>query len=161
MSTAATINGLTHALPDTSDVEWGGILSSYLAGLAYSRRALFAFGASSGLIAADYVALVPGYAAAAPLMDRPNVTAPFSGVLRRLYVRCRTAPDAQVTVSVVVGNDQSTTAVLSAGTTTASYSSPTGVSIAAGDVIYATAACFSDYTSGGLDLFATFAIEPA
>lgn len=159
MSTSQTINGLQHYLPDSTDAEFGAVLSSLMAGMAYKQTALVVFSGASGLAAGAYRYLPPGYGAASA--DVPYMRAPFAGRLRGMRVRARTAPDANVTLAVVVGSNEDTTATLNSGTTTASYSNSTGVAVAAGDLVYVYAVAAGGYTSGGADLSVSFILEAA
>lgn len=163
MSTSQTINGLQHYLPDSTNAEFGAVLSSLVAGMAYKQTALVVFSGASGLSASVTAYLIPaGYAAVAS--SELFWRAPFTGKLLQagLYVRARTAPDAQLTLdlrkngSSITGN-----AVLSSGATTETTGQLTSTSVSAGDTLSISVTPAGGYTSGGADLSVTLCLVAA
>jgi hypothetical protein len=158
LSTATTINGLTHALPDASDVEWGGILSSLLHGLSYARRAAFVFTLSTGVQNGVYVYMTPGYASAAA--DVVAVRVPFTGKIRTVYFRARDATTdfTEVTLNHNAGTPVATFSI-GPGTLTGTDSPVSAYSVTAGDTLYVSALGGAD--SVGTDMSVSFCIEAA
>lgn len=153
MSTGVTINGLQHYVPDTGDAEWGGILSSYLHGLSYAKRAVAVFGhTGSGLVASTTSWLVPGYGLS---NDEVFWTVPFTGVILQagLWVRARTAPDAHLVLDLRKnGSSITASAQLNSGATTAQAGMLTSTSLSAGDRLSISVTPAVGYTTGGADL---------
>jgi hypothetical protein len=163
MSTSQTLNGLQHYLPDRNDAEWGGILSSYLHGLSYSKRAIFVFTAASGLAASTTAWMIPGgYAAVSA--DEIRMPVPFTGTLvqAQLWVRCRTAADAILTLDLRKNGSSITPfAQLAAGQTATSAGMISPLTFTEGDLLSLSVTPAGGYTSGGLDLSVVFVGVPA
>jgi hypothetical protein len=161
LSQSLTINGLTHARPDASDAEWGGILSSSLHGLSYSKRALLVFQAPSGL-STSARGMRPGYEAVDSSI--PSIPVPFTGKLIQagLHIRARTAPDANLSFDLRK-NGSSITGFcqLNSGSTNAIGGQITSLDVAAGDLLSLTVTGAGGYTSGGADLMVSFAVMAA
>jgi hypothetical protein len=158
MSTAQTINGYTHALPDATDAEWGGPLASLLDGLSYSKRAFLVFSGASGLSAGVTSYAVPGYAAVSA--DEPSVPVPFAGVVAIGYARARTAPvGGSVRWNLRVNGSDVTGVAMPEGSTTASVAA--AATVAAGDRISVSLVPSGLYASGADDYTVTLSLVPA
>lgn len=168
MSTAVTINGLTHALPTPSDAEWGGILTSFLHGLSYAKRGLLTYCASSGLVVATQKYLAPGYAAA--VATRAAAPMPFTGTIVAVLARCAGTgggPDANLALEVHrvgVGVGGADVAVAAGSILSGASSGTLTVSagtVNAGEPIGVSCTPAAGFTSGGTDLVLTIVAVPS
>lgn len=153
MSTSQTINGNQHYLPASDDAEFGGVLASLLAGLAYKQLGHFVFFQTVTAGGAAYMS--PGYGAGAA--DAASHVAPCAGRIVGTYARCRVAPTGQGLAfevrkngSIVIGGE------IAIGETSAT--SATAVSFSAGDTFYAQT---SSGHTGGDDASVVVAWAPA
>jgi len=159
MSTSVSLNGTSYSLPQMGETGWRAALDSYLLALSGMRGGSLLFGVSTGVTSAARYA-PPGYGAAQS--NEVQLSAPCTGTMRGLYVRCRTAPvgDSVVVTVRKSGSATALTCTVAVSATTASDTSNT-VSVTAGDAISVSVTGGGSFSSGALDTLVAFTITPA
>jgi hypothetical protein len=158
VSTSVNLNATGYTVPQMGETGWRVALDAYLLALASARGGSLAFGISTGVTSAARYA-PPGYGAAQT--NEVQISAPCSGTMRDLYVKCRTAPVGD-TVVVTVRKTAAATALtctVAIAGTTASDTSNT-VSVTAGDALSVSVTGGASLSSGALDTIVTFNITP-
>jgi hypothetical protein len=158
MSTPITINGTGYTIPAAGETGWKTTLNAYLAALATARGGSLQFGISTGVTTAARYA-PPGYGAAQT--NEVQISAPCTGTIRDLYVKCRTAPVGDtvvVTVRKTAAATALTATVAIAGTTASDLVNT--VSVTAGDALSVSVTGGASFASGALDTIVTFNITP-
>lgn len=159
MSTAISLNGTGYTIPQMGETGWRSTLNAYLAALATAKGGTLTWGISTGVTnAARYAP--PGYGAAQT--NEIQISAPATGTLRSLYVRCRTAPvgdSVTVTVRKAAANTALTCTVAVSGTTAADTTNT--VAVTAGDALSVSVTGAASFSSGAVDFIISLTLTPA
>lgn len=159
MSTAITLNGTGYTIPEMGETGWRTTLNAYLAALATARGGSLVWGISTGVTTAARYA-PPGYGAASS--SEIQISAPATGTLRGLYVKCRTAAvgDSVVVTVRKAGAATALTCTVAASGTTASDTTNT-VSVTAGDALSVSVTGGASFSSGAVDFLISLTLTPS
>lgn len=159
MSTSVSINGTGYSIPGMGEAGWLTTFNAYLAALVTAKSGALVWGVSSGVTTAARYA-PPGYGAAST--NEIQFSAPATGTLRNLYVKCRTAPAGDSVVVTVrkTGAATAMTCTVAAAATTAADTTNT-VSVTAGDALSLSVTGGASFSSGAADLIASVSLTPA